>query len=477
MNWIKASKYVRLTDKNRETAVKVGMHPINDPLFPFMTDDNSIILLRGGRGGGKSNTVALRLIDSARTEDYFKCYYGRKVLDRVRGSMNAELVKSIVQLGVEDEFNYSTQPNGTLSIIHKNTLNSFHPFGGDNPQSMKSISDPTHIWCDEFDQFTEEDFKSLMPTLRTKRGKNIFIGSFNSYEVIKTHWIVKFFYPEIYEGTDKYDYNALEGVSISKYLVNFTDNSFIDHVAYERTLKLSAGGDAEVYKGLAEGEWGFDKKGNEWFGAFKSAIHIDQVPFLPYLPIHLTYDFNLLPYMTLVCCQIHDTADEFQIRIFREYCFRPPLNTTEDVTAEFMGDHFAHLNDIFYYGDAMGTRGVEGFGSKVTRFDPVREVLRKYLTSSSDRTTRVNPGVNKRRDLMNKILSGNLMLGNMKVTLLIDKACIETQNDFKYLKVGPDGKLKEKFKDPVTGATWEKYGHTSDSIEYLVCYILEKFLL
>ncbi|MFT3704654.1 MAG: phage terminase large subunit [Agriterribacter sp.] len=476
MKWIKASKYVRLTEENKETAHRVGMYPINDVLLPFMQDDSKIILLRGGRGGGKSNTIALRLIQECADSEYFKCYYGRKVLDRVRGSQHQELIKAIKQLRLENEFYFSDRSNGSLTIVHIKTGNAFYAFGGDNPQSMKSISDPTHIWCDEFDQFLDVDFRALFPTIRTIRGKNIFIGSFNSYEVIKTHWILKFFYPEVYEGSEKNDYDVLEGVTISRYLINFTDNYFINQEEYEKQLRVSAGGDVDLYDGLAKGEWGLDKKGNEYFHSFKQGVHVASVPYLSHLPIHLTYDFNLLPYMTLVACQIHDTVDEFQIRIFKEYCYKPPLNTTEDVTAEFLGDYIYSLRDLFYYGDAMGTRGVEGFGSNFTRFDPVREVLGKFLSESSDRTTRKNLGVTKRRDLINKILSANLTMGKKKVSIIIDGSCIETIADFKYLKLGPDGKLKEKIKDPVTGAQWEKYGHTSDAFEYFICYILEMFL-
>lgn len=460
----------------REVAIEEGIYPINDALIPFMYDDSKIMILRGGRGGGKSNTVALRLINEAINEKYMTCYYGRKILDRVRGSQHQELIKAIKQLRKEDQFSFSEQPNGSLTITHHENGNKLMPFGADNAASMKSISDPTHIWADEFDQFTDYDFRALFPTLRTIRGKNIFIGSFNSYEVLKDHWIVKYFYPEYYDGIEKYDYDVLKNVSISKYLVNYFDNFFIDKEEYENQLRISAGGDADLFEGLAHGEWGLDKKGNEWYHGFKTGLHVDNIEYIPGLPIHLTYDFNLLPYMTLLCAQIRDGVDEMQIRFFKEYCFKPPLNTTEDVTSQFLVDHFGQITDLFYYGDAMGTRGVEGFGNQFTRFDPVREVLRNHLGHASDRTTRYNIGVNKRRDLINQILSGNMMLGNKKVTIVIDKSCTELKKDMQLLKIGIDGKLKEKGKDPVTGAVYEKLGHCSDSLDYLVCTIFENYI-
>ncbi len=224
--------------------------------------------------------------------------------------------------------------------------------------------------------------------------------------------------------------------------------------------------------------WGypFAKSGGEYFDYFDRKVHVQSVPRIATLPDHLTYDFNLIPYMTLVCFQINETDDEFQIRIFKEYCYGQPRNTTEAVTEGYKEDHEGMITDVFYYGDAMGTRGVEGFGDEYTRFDPVRTALYRYLYESSDRTTRSNLGVNKRRNLMNKILKGILFIGGRKVVLMIDEACEETIKDFQYLKLGPNGKLKEKVKDPVTGRVYEKYGHTSDAIEYGICEILESFM-
>lgn len=476
MRWINGSKYIRLSEAARDIAIRAGRFPINDVLMPFMADAAKIILIRGGRGGGKSNTIALRLIQEARTEEYFKCYFGRKVLERVRGSQHQELVKAIKQLKCENEFTFSENTNGSLTISHKKTGNSFFAFGGDNPQSMKSISDPTHIWCDEFDQFDELDFKALYPTLRTIRGKNIFIGSFNSYEITTSHWVVKFFYPESYTGQDKYDFDALQGVQISKYLINYTDNYFIDQEEYKKTLMLSAGGDSDVFDGLAKGEWGFNKKGNEYYPAFKKGVHVGKVPRIPGQPDHLTYDFNLVPYMTLVPFQIYEAPTEVQIRVYAEYCKKPPLNTTRAVTEAWLNDYEGAITDIFYYGDAMGTRGVEGFGDDVTRFDPVREVLFKYLYSGSDRTTRKNLGVLKRRDLLNSLFAGLKQLLNKPVVFLIDESCVETIKDLSELKLDVNGKLKQKKEDPITGRKFEILGHTSDALECGICEVFSFFM-
>lgn len=213
-----------------------------------------------------------------------------------------------------------------------------------------------------------------------------------------------------------------------------------------------------------------------YYPYFESVKHVTRVDRIPGRPDHLAYDFNLVPYMTLVCSQIAETDTEVQIRIYKEYCLKPPGNTTEDVTRAYEFEHTGEIADVFYYGDAMGTRGVEGFGDRFTRFDDVRKVLRKYIGQMSDRTVRHNPGLIKRRTLVNKILAGKFFIGNKKVVLLIDHTCEETIRDFRYLKIGLDGKLKEKVTDKETGRTYEKLGHTSDAIEYLLAYLFEKDL-
>lgn len=213
-----------------------------------------------------------------------------------------------------------------------------------------------------------------------------------------------------------------------------------------------------------------------YYPYFDFKVHVTKVERVRGKPDHLSYDFNLVPYMTLVCSQIIETDTEVQIRVFKEYCLKPPLNTTEDVTEAYKFDYEGQISDIYYYGDAQGTRGVEGFGDKFTRFDDVRKVLVRYLSNLSDRTTRHNSGVLKRRTLLNKIFAGKLSIGNKKVVMMIDESCENTIRDYRFLKLGMDGKLKEKVTDKETNRTYEKFGHTSDAEEYKYSFIFEQYL-
>jgi hypothetical protein len=64
------------------------------------------------------------------------------------------------------------------------------------------------------------------------------------------------------------------------------------------------------------------------------------------------------------------------------------------------------------------------------------------------------------------------------ITIHLNPECNETIKDFKYVKENNEGaKLKEKTKHASTKVTYEKYGHTSDCLDYLICeYFKDEFI-
>lgn len=294
---VRASEWITFSDKNKSILKKCGALPINDALIPYWRHPAPVKLLRGGRGGGKSEITVDQALDYAITDPYYKCYYGRKVFENVRDSCFATLVAGIEKNNLQDYFHYSTANTSSMIITCKLNGNKFIPFGADKPGKLKSIKDPTMIWFEEFDQFDYEDFKEIFLTLRTTRGRGEVWGTFNSYSVSEDHWILKTFFPEDYKGHEEIEYDALEGVDILKVLVNYTDNYFIDQEDYTRKLRLAAGGNNEIFEGIANGAWGVTDNKNPWLYNFDSKVHIkDNLPFLPTYPVYLSFDFNNDPF-------------------------------------------------------------------------------------------------------------------------------------------------------------------------------------
>lgn len=292
---VKASEWVNFTPNNKALLKSVGGVPVNDVFMPIWENPADMHLLRGGRGGGKSQAVFEKQIEKSLTQKYHKCYYGRKVLDTVRGSCFDTICDSIEEMGLKRFFHYSRANTSSMVITCVNG-NKFIPFGADKADKLKSIKDPTDIVCEEFDQFTFDDFKDLYPTLRTERGFNQFWGMFNTHGVYSDHWIIKLFFPQLYKGNDDIEFDALENINIQHTFANYFDNHFIDQEDYYNKLRLSAGGNNMLLEAIANGAWGAIENKNPWLYNFDYHKHVRDVSYLRSYPIYLAFDFNNDPF-------------------------------------------------------------------------------------------------------------------------------------------------------------------------------------
>lgn len=215
------------------------------------------------------------------------------------------------------------------------------------------------------------------------------------------------------------------------------------------------------------------KAGGEFVPTFARLEHVKPVAFDPEATAHLTFDFNVVPHMTLVCAQLVTGVDGRQkLQVFREYCPAAPLNKTQAVCNLFVNEYADYLsNGLFYYGDPAG-RARQTVSTEYTdNYDVIRQALAGYAGNYSDRVASVAPGVIKSRDFLVALFAG--VYG---IDIEIDESCEHLIHDLEYCKEGPDGKmLKPKYKDPLTKQTYERYGHALDAFRYLVCQLLNEY--
>lgn len=236
----------------------------------------------------------------------------------------------------------------------------------------------------------------------------------------------------------------------------------------------------------------FSKTGGEFFPSFARKKHVGKIKYEAGKTIHLTYDFNVMPYVTQIAAQVEYVTrwwcektktktmfpeqgraqmDVMQIRFFKEYCLPSPLNSTEAACDAFINDMEDDNVDVFLYGDASGRNRITGL-PHLTQYKIIEGKLSRYLPNNFMRVPKANMARLKRRDLLNRILEDKIPT----VELIIDEECKETIRDMEYVKLGVDGKVKEKVKDPNSGMLYEKIGHTSDALEYLVCELCKQYL-
>src|SRR5438105_5553296 len=100
----KASVFSTLAVDVRGILIDNGAVPVNDVFFDLWNDRSKILLLYGGYGSGKSVFIVDKLLNHCMKDGYFRCFYGRKVRDKIRESVFATLVDRIEELHLEHLF-------------------------------------------------------------------------------------------------------------------------------------------------------------------------------------------------------------------------------------------------------------------------------------------------------------------------------------------------------------------------------------
>ena len=211
------------------------------------------------------------------------------------------------------------------------------------------------------------------------------------------------------------------------------------------------------------------KAGGEFYSSFDRMIHVKDVEYIEYLPVHISFDFNVAPYITMLLFQIKDNGNIKEIRCFDEICLSNPNNKTDKLCRYFLNKYKDKLNGLFYYGDATGRAA--STSSDKHNYDIIKRELRPYLNNYSSRVPFANPFVNARRDFINEIFENKYPL-----RALIDRKCKKTIADFEFVREDENGnKLKRRIKDKLSEQTYEKYGHTSDAWDYFYCQAFKKY--
>lgn len=212
----------------------------------------------------------------------------------------------------------------------------------------------------------------------------------------------------------------------------------------------------------------FVKSGGEFYSGFDRMIHVKPVVFNPELPIHISFDQNVVPYITATLHQVREENGKNILGQFDEICLPNPKNKTSKLCLEFIKRYGSRCKALYYYGDPSGRKS----DTRTNEHDYkiVKRMLKKYLNNRSDRVPYVHPRVLKRKDFINGLFEGNYE----EYELEIDPKCKKSIADYEFVKEDINGKkLKETVKNKETGQSYEKYGHTSDANDYFYCEILK----
>lgn len=475
---------------------------VSEPQLSMLKSTCDINLFLTGKGGGKSYFNGIKSYFFARKFPHVKGFVGANTYDQLNTSTMFRIREYWKSIGISEytkhnplgQYVVGIEPPSHFDKTHHN-FDKYHNilsfvngaiiFLG-SMENAKSHEGKEFAWAilDETKDTREEDVKEIILARLREKGLYMVNGEVKSagkeqerYNPLfittspaKVEWLNDWFEldpyaseisSKIYSRDDYFD----KVINNRKVVIASTYHN-IDNVGERYIQNLLDNNSEDRGKSIVYGN-PFTTTGGEFYTAFNRLKHVDEVLPIEGHPVHITYDFNVVPYMTLLLWQVVERGDKRQIRCFKEYCLASPKNTTEQVTLEAMRDYDKYfLQGLFYYGDASGKS--RNTTSNFHNYDVVRRVLSSYLNNYSDRVPGKNPPVISRRDFINALFEGK-----HGVEILIDNNCKNLIKDLEFVKEDEEGKkLKEHATDPITKQRYEKYTHTGDAMDYfLVGYL------
>jgi hypothetical protein len=348
-------------------------------------------------------------------------------------------------------------------------------------ENAKSHEGKEFGWAilDETKDTREEDVKEIILMRLRERGLTVKGRPWNPLYITtspaKVPWINEWFKLDeregeikasIYSGTDFYkgqfDNKCITISSTYHNQVNLPPN-YIEGKKFDLST--------EQFNRMIFGD-PFMKTGGEFYASFDRSIHVR--PCLPVgdWAVHVSFDQNVVPYITANLYQTTMKDGVYWIYAIDEFCLSNPNNKTEKLCEHIIAKHDGLMRSggLYYYGDASGkhrdTRGMEN------DYDIIRRRFAAYISNTSDRVGRKNPGVNKRRMFINRIFEEKLPL-----RIVIDPKCKNLIADLEYIKETPEGtKHKQTVRDEKAGVSYEKWGHCSDDLDYFLCSAFESYM-
>ena len=432
------------------------------------------IWIYGGSSAAKTySTVQVIIIEMMANRNENTMVLRKFAVD-IKDSIYSDFTGIINGWGLGDEF--VIQQN---FIMCKETGSYVRFRGLDDSEKIKGLANFKRVVLEEISQFEENDLKQIRKRLRGSAGQQI-IGIFNP--VSEEHWIkTKVFDQEELHEVET-DISGMWLNTKGNLLIlhtNYLDNKYIvgDWAVNPDGELVQVGGfvdqhtiddfekdkinDYEYYRIYGLGEWGKIRTGGEFWKKFNASLHVNKTGWDKSLPISLSWDENVNPYLTCAVWQIKGNHAQQIDEIFLE----DPRNRVKEVCKEFASRYpLGEVAGLFIYGDRTSVKSDVKLEKGENFFTMITEQLKAYRPVLKLQSK--NPSVVQSGGFINDIYSGESTSG---ITIAINDKCKKSIADYSYALEDSDGTMaKTKKKNKLTGVYYEEFGHASDAKRYLI---------
>ena len=385
--------------------------------------------------------------------------------------------------------------------------------GLDDPEKIKGISQYKRVFLDELSEYDETDFKQIRLRLRGQEGQQI-VAAFNP--ISEEHWIKKkWFDRETWQdipmaltignetlpqelcavksvrmnseklilnpNTGEYDRPAPDTIVIqSTYLNNFWvvgspdgKYGYYDQQAIA-TFENDRINDPDYYQVYALGEWGHIRTGAEFFPSFNRGVVCGKFKYNPELPIHISMDSNVLPYVATAFFQKEYKHDDVQqVTQIDELPIESPNNSARKAAKVIAGRlrEYGYADKVYLHGDASGKAANTIDDNNRSFFDLVIDELEHEGFEVVDCIGNKNPSVATTGEFINAVWDGRVP----GVAIRIDNDCTTSIDDYQAVQKDENGAIaKQKVTNPVTKQKYEAHGHVADTLRYIAHDLLRQ---
>ena len=421
--------------------------------------------------GGKSYLASVWLVSSCIRFPDVRAIVARKTLKSLKESTWNTIRMIIKNWGlIEDVHYHINNVAGTLRFWNDSVIlmldladqpsdPNFERFG-----SMEA----TIAACDEVSEVSQKAIEVLFSRLRWKTHETFKVSKMLLTTNPTTNWVRSRFVQD--ENGDKV--MTREGEFYVPFSV-FDNPDIAFRQTYEAALnKIS---DQATKERLLYGNWDFVEANsmaiyNKFDGAKHLIANLKESVYDPTRPLITSWDFNVAPQMSTITAQID--YENKKVYILEEVLGKPEEkeNNTPALARKMRMKLYRdkHIGGIDVTGDPAGLQRSTTSEDGVNNYTIIADTMGKGVLRPKIRLLKKQPPQATRCEFINEVFSGYCGW-----EIMIDLRCRRLTEDLIYQLRNEDGtKSKAKVTDLRTGVKYERYGHLSDCLDYLLCYYL-----
>ena len=432
-----------------------------------------LILGGGSAGGGKTFVSSTWLISSCLRFSGLRAIVARKTLKSLKESIWRTIRVILNKYGLVEDVHYKINNlagsirfwnESLILMLDLATLPSdpnFERFG-----SLEA----TIAAVEEASEVEARAVEVLFSRLRWKTHETFKVPKMLLTTNPTTNWIR----PRFVQDDDGNKVIPREGEFYVPFSV-FDNPDIAFRQTYEAALhKIS---DPATKERLLYGNWDFVEANdmaiyNRFDGARHLVTNLKEQVYDPSKPIITIWDFNVAPQMSVLTAQLD--YDNKRVYVLDEVLGKPEdkENNTPALSRKLRGRLYRdkHIGGVDVTGDPSGLQRSTTSEDGVNNFTVILDTLGQGVLRPKLRLLKKQPPQVTRCDFVNQVFEGY-----NGWELRIDMRCRRLTEDLIYQLRNDDGtKSKRKVMDAKTGVKYEKYGHLSDCLDYLLCFYLRE---